>query len=252
MIVYNLDDLKLPKGKIGLWCIGRHIHDAHRFLYQKSKEKNDYVLGLYFHNWPLQIKQICNVENHQYYATEREDKPDQNVIKELEEKCYSVMIYTGDYTSFDNISLIRKEIEKQLPLKDFDPIGLVSLRTSQAIAYILNDKVKYHYRNGGTKDPWRKPYVKWHRKYYPHIEYELVDSIVNENGNSLDCCLPKNLNISKPLLRKGMRSIEDVKENIKDIEGLKIVYFQWDGDTINARFQYGDNPNNWWHAGLKE
>lgn len=257
MVVYNLNDLKnnLPDDKkIGLWSIGRHIHDAHRFLYQKAKNKCDHIIGIYWHNWPLQIEQICNVKNHQYYATKRENQVNKNVVREMEKKCDIVMIFTGDYTSFENnISLIQSDIKNQLPLENYkDDIGLVSLRTSQATAYMINKKIKYHYRNGGTKDPWRKPYVEWHRKYYPNIEYELVDSILDEKGNSFDCCSAKNLNISRPLLKKGMRSIEEVKEHIKDIKGLKIVYFQWDGETINARFQYGDNPNNWWHAGLKE
>jgi hypothetical protein len=165
----------------------------------------------------------------------------------MQDKCNVVMVYTGRYTSFENPQEIKREIERQLPLHDFDDIGLVSLRTSQAIKYVFNKKVKYDYHNGGLKDPWRKKYAEWHTKYYPEIEYELIDSILDEHGNSLDCCSPE---MTETLLLPEMKTIEDVKEHIKD-KNIKVVYFEIDDKTINARFQYGNDKNNWWHAGVK-
>ena len=50
-----------------------------------------------------------------------------------------------------------------------------------------------------------------------------------------------------------MRSIEDVQNHIKDVQDVKVVFFNYDSEDgyINARFQYKDSINDWWSAGIR-
>lgn len=262
-IVYNLEDLgkyvdKVQYKKIGVWSIGNHgeIHDGHRKCYQFVKKHSDFVIGVIFNTWMLQISQISQIE--------REVKTipiSKNMIKEIKSLCDIIMIYDKNYTSFKKPIELRKQAEYELPdnqlpkfIQDNNDI-LDSLRTAQAVKIVMNDLVPYHYNCGSLKDPWRYYYARWHNQKWLFRTYELIKPETDKFGQSLSDSYPQSLQekINKPLLLKEMRSIEDLQNNIKDIEGLKVLFFAYDPTTnyILARFYHDDFPNKWWNISLE-
>ena len=262
-IFYTLEDLgkKVDRiyanhKRIGAWFVGTKIHDGHRLLYNKAKNKCDYVIGVYCNTWSEQLYEIYG--RKQDVAVGINNK----TLNELVEKTDLVMVYANGYTSFIDPKGLRKRSEKELPDNELpgfiknDAQNIASLRTAQSFHIKFNEYVKYDYLGGGQKDPWRLYYKNWHDKYYPYIEYELVTSVLDEYGNCLASSVPENIKkqINKPLLVPGMRSIEEVIENVKDIDGLRVVFFNYNPENnfLNARFQCGDDENMWWNQGLSE
>jgi len=262
-ILYTLEDLEKEVDRIyashkhiGAWFVGTKVHDGHRFLYNKARKKCDFVIGVYCNTWSEQMYEVCG--RRQDVAVGINDK----TLNELVDKTDLVMVYANGYTSFTDTEGLKVRMEKELPKSELpnfvkdDAQNIASLRTAQAFNIRFNECVKYHYRNGGQKDPWRLCIKKWHGEYYPGIEYELITSILDEYGNCLASSIPENIKnqINKPLLVPGMRSIEEVVENVKDIDGLRVVFFNYNPENnfLNARFQCGDDENMWWNQGLSE
>jgi hypothetical protein len=172
------------------------------------------------------------------------------------------MIYDGEYTTFDKPKELRAQAEKELPdddLPDFirnNDLIMDSLRAAQAFKIVMNPKIRYHYHCGSLKDPWRFYYARWHNLKWKDRFYDLIEPEVDEFGQSISDSYPKILQekINQPLLLRGMRSIEDLRLNVSNIEGLEILYFVYDPNTkyILARFHHDDFPNKWWNVGLKD
>jgi len=262
-IVYSLEDLqKVCEGvnnKIGIWSIGNHgeIHIGHRKCYEFVKRNSDFIIGLIANTWMLQIAQISNNPISPIVLP-----ISKSAIKEVQDLCDVVMIYDGDYTSFDDPRALLGWAEESLPRSLLPPfiseneVVMDSLRAAQIFKKVLNSKVRYYYHCGSLKDPWRFYYANWHNKLWPDRFYELIDPAVDEYGQSISDGYPDSLRrkINKPLLLKGMRSIDDIKCYIQDIEGLEVLYFAYDPNTsyILARFHHDDFPNKWWNVGLKD
>lgn len=261
-ILYSLEDLKKEIDPIysnykyiGVWIVGTIIHDGHRFLYNLIQQKCDYVIGIYCNTWSKQLYEISGMKQDIALETNLD------TIDELVKKTNIVMIYSNDYTSFDKPTYLKNRSEKELPESNLpkfiykDEQNIASLRTAQAFNIMFNKYVKHHYRTGGQKDPWRFYMQQWHNKYYPYIEYELAESILDNYGNCLSSSVPSKIKeqIDKPLLLPKMRSINEVREHIKNIEGLRVVFFNYNPENkfINVRFQYKNNKNVWWNQGLK-
>lgn len=262
-IVYSLEDLqKVCEGvneKIGIWSIGNHgeIHDGHRKCYEFVKNNSEFIIGLVANTWMLQIAEL----------SKNPIKPvvppiNPNAIKEAESLCNVLMIYDGEYTTFDKPKELRAQAEKELPdddLPDFirnNDLIMDSLRAAQAFKIVMNPKIRYHYHCGSLKDPWRFYYARWHNLKWKDRFYDLIEPEVDEFGQSISDSYPKILQekINQPLLLRGMRSIEDLRLNVSNIEGLEILYFVYDPNTkyILARFHHDDFPNKWWNVGLKD
>jgi|WetSurSiteA1Bulk_404760.scaffolds.fasta_scaffold00566_3 hypothetical protein len=262
-IFYNLDDLgdyvnKIDK-KVGIWSIGNHgeIHDGHRKCYEAVKNNSEFIIGLIANTWLLQIAKI----------SEHPILPvilpiSKTAIKELEEKCNTIMIYDNKYTAFLKPKRLLKWAKESLPISTLpsfiseNELIMDSLRAAQMFKRTLNEKIKYSYHCGSLKDPWRFYYARWQNEIWKDRFYDLIEPSSDEYGQSISDSYPKSLReqINKPLLLKGMRTIEDLQQNIKDIEGLTILYFVYDPNTkyILARFCHNDFPNKWWNVGLKD
>lgn len=263
-VVYNLEDLgkyvdKIYSKKIGVWSIGNHgeIHDGHRKCYKAVKKNCDFIIGLIINTWMLQISQISKKQKD---VVTLPINP--KAIKEMKSLCDIVMIYDKDYTSFAEPQSLRIQAEHELPdnqlplfIQENDDM-LDSLRTAQAFKIVMNPLVKYHYHCGSLKDPWRFYYAKWHNQKWLFRFYDLIKPETDKFGQSLSDSYPKVLQkkINKPLLLKGMRSIEDLKNNVKDIKGLEVLFFAYDPNTkyILARFYHEDFPNKWWNISLED
>jgi hypothetical protein len=262
-VVYTLEDLgkivnKLNK-KIGIWSIGNHgeIHNGHRKCYEFVKANSTFIVGLIANTWMLQISQISKNPIDPVVLP-----INSLTIEELKSRCDVVMIYDGTYTSFDNPKKMLQLAEKSLPktlLPSFiqeNEVIMDSLRAAQIFKMILNEKILYHYHCGSLKDPWRFYYAQWQNKLWPDRFYDLIKPATDEFGQSISDSYPEvlRLKINKPLLVKGMRSIEDLKNNVKDIKGLNVLYFAYDPNThyILARFHHDDFANKWWNVSLED
>jgi hypothetical protein len=258
-IIYTLKELKEITnsfdGTISYWPMGYRIHDGHRHLLKLCKEKTDYVIGVYLNNW-YRMQQIV----FDYYS-KADPEIHQETINEMSEKTNVVFIYTGNYFGFseqDSKKLLNIAIE-QLPNSEIPEYIhqnkqlISSLRTAQVQVSTFKNKIRFHYHCGSMKDAWRPVYVDWYRKTYPETIYDLIDPILDSNGNSFTASVPDDIKqqITHPLLIPGMRTIEEVKEYNKDIPGLEVAWFHYDPNTkyLNARFQ---TKTRWWNFGVKE
>jgi len=55
--------------------------------------------------------------------------------------------------------------------------------------------------------------------------------------------------INKKLLYPHFKTLDDVKKNIKDIEGLDADEFFINNEWIQCKFYF--KPNYWWEEGIK-
>jgi len=258
MVIKNLDELglilKSVKKKIGIFGLSTNLHQGHRELLRVTREKSDFVIGIYYNTWPLQLAKI---------APEFVQEPPPlklDILNELEMKCDLVMLYDNGYTSFEDqdIEKIKNFCIESLPdssipknVVDF-PNAMAQLRASQIIKYIQHSKINYHIQVAGNKESWRFYYKEWVEKIF-NVEYYLIETVKDEKGNIYSSSRPKDLKCDIVLLEPWMRTKKDVEEQIKNIPDLSILKFIYDEiqGNIFVSFKYGNDPKNWWTEGIK-
>jgi len=116
----------------------------------------------------------------------------------------------------------------------------IELRGGMANKTMINEIIGPHYHCGGSKDCWRYYYVHWwHNIVFRKSTYDLVRPVKDATGNDISNSRSySGLEINKPLLKKGLRSREDVNFYNRDLSGLNCVSFFWRPETKSqhARF----------------
>lgn len=211
------------------------------------------MVGVYFLNWQYCRAIIGGAEHIDQLPIDLE------TVHELWEKCDLVWIMEGT-----DLGLPHDEIPErlaraidQLPdenIPEFvrnDKGQMATLRTSQVTRVPLLTHIPVSVCGGSLKDAWRPVYNVWHREQFPKIVLLWVDPLTDKYGNSYCSSMPAEMvaRITKPLLLPHFRSIEEVRENIKDIEGLSVTYFVYDPmmEYLYAQFTVGDR---YWNFGI--
>lgn len=255
-IVYNLDDLqtiynKESHGVKGMWGFHNKCHNGHIECAEITKKNSDWMLGIYWNNYGKGIETING-------TTEEVDKPIlQSDINELKKRSNVIMIFTGNYHPYMKYyDYLKSEFDKAFPYNFLKNNKLMITSQYGSLIYsvfirimmheIYNIKINY---NTNSKDRWKiVGYNQWCEKRFG-IKMKLIDSIKNELGNvmaSSFLTLPENLKkrVNKRLLQPYFKTIEDVKNNIKDIKNLEANDFFIKDGWVQCKFNF-KNHKKW-------
>jgi len=246
-IVYNFEDaaerLKEVEGRWGLWGFARNHHAGHDACLELTRANSDYIVGIYWRNTSYISEALLGYT----FLPRAGAIPDD--VDYLVKNTDLVIIMNEEYIPWRKYytdEQMLKRLRKQLP--DWclpqpivqDPLWYEELRGGMANKTMINEIIGPHYHCGGSKDCWRYYYVHWwHNIVFRKSTYDLVRPVKDATGNDISNSRSySGLEINKPLLKKGLRSREDVNFYNRDLSGLNCVSFFWRPETKSqhARF----------------
>jgi hypothetical protein len=257
VIVNDLHELNAvlstyPRETVGWSGVHHNMHDGHRYLHRVCRANSDISIGMYFSNFAYQIERLMG--GPVAISADRYSDSDVDALSKIHD---IVFVWKDDYFP-TSIPLMRDRLQKEFSdsrLHDlgcaYDPVQVGSFRGSQALVILCNDYFRYTHSYAGFKDAWRVPYSLWYNEQYPG-KLVLVEAQYDKNGNCFSgsmLSMPKDLlsRINKRLLLPTHRSIEEVRDHVKDIDGLEVMSF-FDmrnvTGTLHARFKLGSNSWN--------
>lgn len=263
-VVFSLKDLKEiydneSYGYKGMWAFHRNFHPGHDQCRIETIDKCDWVVGILWNNFAKGMELLTG------NSIDYDDPLHISDINILKNSSDAVMIFTGEYHPFleykDYIfEIVEKEFPKLQEKGIKQNIGLFnSLVYSIAIRLTIHEiyKIKLDYHASCGKDLWRfYRYTDWCKERFG-IEIEMTEPVTDQFGNNysnmknrIEPSLIKRIN--KKLIHSHFKNIDDVKEHIKDIEGLKIEFFSIDNNWMHVRFYFNDKPEStWWTEAIK-
>jgi hypothetical protein len=249
VVVYSLKELKdlYPStGTKGMWAFHANCHAGHIWCAEEA-QRCDWVVGVLYNNMADGEKWMTGYTSLKTYPI---TKSDIDILKKYSDVC---LILTGDYHPYKQYwSQIKNEFDEQFPISCLKEKGIIEdqdafnvLLYSVSIRFLLHGVYKMHfdYQAQGGKDRFRSiGYVDYVFDRWG-VKIDLLDSIRDENGNSISKTisgLPKNLKerINKPLLLSEFETIEQVQEHINTIEGLIVLNFYRMNGWVHATFQF--------------
>lgn len=255
VIVYSYEDLKklIPStGKKGLWCFQANFHDGHKKCAELAQHC-DCVVGILFNNRDIEERWMTGSTNYPHYPLTESDI---NYLKKYSDIGF---IITGEYSPHkEHWENIQKEIDENFPIECLKEKGILDDRDAYnglihgiAFRYILHGVygIYFDYQAQGGKDRFRVVGYSDYVKDRWGIELDIIDSVRNNYGNSISRTidgLPKELKdrININLLKPEFSNIDQVKEHIKNIEGLKVINFYKIRGWIYATFSF-DGYKEW-------
>jgi hypothetical protein len=259
-LVYTYEDIKKlePKsGLKGLWCFQTNFHSGHKKC-AEAVQHCDWVVGIIFNKRAEEEKWMAGVTNLKDTPLHASD------IEQLKNYSDVGLILTGDYHPYRKYwKEIKREFNENFPIECLREKGILDDRNSYngllhgvAFRYIIHGvyNLYFHHQAQGGKDRFR---VVGYREYvYDRwgVKIDIIDPELDEVGNSISQTingLPKNLKdrINKKLIQPYFKSIEEVRENVKDIEGLQVINFYRTDGWIHSTFQFkGYKP---WTEGVR-
>jgi len=224
-VVYRWEDvirLQPKDGKFGMWGFQANFHEGHKKCAEAAQHCN-WVVGVLWNN----ISEGYEVS-----------KRDIEALQKYSDVC---MICCGDYHPENNHrSLIEAECKKFTEETGVnDPIALLSIGDRVVMHDVYG--LKIHYQAQSVKDRFRVAgYADYVFKRW-NIYIDLLEPVRDEIGNSVSKTVQcSGIKINKPFLLPEFETIEQVREYIKDIEGLSVVEFYKDNKWIHAKFSFGD------------
>lgn len=262
-IVYNLEDLKKIYDKEsfgikGMWCFHSGCHDGHKKCGEITRKNCDWVLGVYWNNLAAGLKLLTGVSKEIDYPILQTD------IDELKKKCDVIMIFTGDYHPYvEHYDYLKHEFNKQFPPDLLKEKGIIqsnslygSLIYSTFVRIVIHEiyNIKIDFHTISAKDRWRFiGYDDWCEKRFG-IKMNMIEPVETKLGNVVSSSfssLPKNFQkrIDRKLLYPHFKTIEDVRNHIKDIKDLNVGDFNIEYGWIHCKFYFKNK--RWWTVGIK-
>ena len=240
-------------GPIGTWGVHTKVHDGHRYLYREISARCCSIVGVYYLNWQY-CREVIGGAKHI-----KQTPLDWQTLKEFLNKCAVIYLMAGTDIGFPH-SEIGKRVARaveQLPderVPEFirnDKEQMATLRAAQVFRTAMLEHIPLNVAAGSLKDAWRPIYNVWHREQFPQVLLLETDPIRDRFGNSYCSSMPEDITarITKPLLLPHFTSIEEVREHIKSIDGLGVVFFARDEMTnyMYSQFTVGDR---YWNFGI--
>ena len=255
IIVYSFEDLKKlqPKtGKLGTWAFHANCHAGH-IRCAEAAQHCDWVVGMMHNN-------MAEVERWMAGTTLLETFPvtqtDIDILKKYSDVCF---ILTGDYNPHkEHWESIKNEFSEHFPVECLKEKGIFQEQiTYNALLYAVAFRFLMHnvyelyfdYQAQCGKDRFRTAgYIDYLLDRWG-ISIDLIDSVRDEYGNSISntiAGLPKKLKdrLNIPLLLSEFETIEEVRDHIKSIDGLKVINFYRLNNWVHATFAF-DNYKSW-------
>jgi len=255
IIVYSYEDLKRSHptdGKKGMWAFHANCHQGH-IKCAEAAQHCDWVVGMLFNNMAEGERWMTGTTTLKEFSVSQSDI---DILKKYSDVC---LVLTGDYHPYkDHWSLIKSEFEEHFPIECLKEKGILEDQVSfNALLYAVSFRVLLHgvygiyfdYQAQSGKDRYRTiGYVDYVLDRWG-VSLDLIDAVRDEYGNSISktiAGLPKHLKdkLDIPLLLSEFESIEEVREYIKPIEGLKIINFYRMNNWIHATFAF-DGYKSW-------
>jgi hypothetical protein len=255
-IVYTTEEVaeRLPSNKkIGSWGFHENYHEGHKQILKKTQENSDYIIGVLWNNLAEMVTDIMGQSWEP--RTPIYDKD----VEFLCDNSDVVMIFTGNYRpwrdKFDKLDLLANALIEydELPFgrkEHRHPWEL--MRACQVMRLAMNRIWPPYYTCGSYRDIWRPSYREWYCNRFPGYEYELIEPVRDEHGNDISSTrLLSGHKATKCLLRKGLRSKEELEEYVSDQEGLEVTHFIWNEKSriMHGKFLYG---GQWFWICLKD
>jgi len=263
-VVFTLSDLKEiydrdAHGKKGMWCFHSKFHPGHAQNARMVNKKCDWVVGILWNNFAAGMEWMLGKTidvDTPIYTTDIE------VLKNMSDV---VMVFTGDYHPYDKhwhtISQVIKERfpdELLIKHKVKEQYNLYSsLIYSIAVRMMIHEiyGIKLDYQCASGRDLWRHVgYTEWVKERFGLTMDISLDAARDETGNVYSgmknkCPEKYTKRINKPLLLPNHKTIEEVREHIKDISELEIVNFAVNYGWVHGKFEFAGK--HWWTEGLK-
>lgn len=262
-IVYNLNDLKTiydkeSHGIKGMWAFHAKCHAGHKKCGEITRKESDWMVGFYWNNFAAGIEKITG-------KTREVDSPIlQYDIDELIKLCDVIIVFTENYHPYmEHYDYLKNEFDKVFP-PDFlkekkilqSPTLYGSLIYSVFIRIVIHEiyNINLDFHTNCGRDRWRMiGYNNWCEKRFG-CKMNLIEPILDKFGNSIsggEIRLPDNLKkrINKKLLKPNFKTIKEVENNIKDIEGLHVTNFIIEYGWIQCKFYF--DKYQWWTEGIK-
>jgi hypothetical protein len=255
ILVYSYEDLKKlhPENVTkGMWCFQANFHDGHKKC-AEAVQGCGWVIGFMFNNRAEEEKGMTGINTFQSFPI---NDYDLNMLRKYSDVG---VVLTGDYQPWKQYwNEILKEFDENFPIECLKENEILddrdqynTLLHSVAFRYILHKvyKINFDYQAQGGKDRFRSAgyidyvYDRW------GVKIDLLDSSKDDVGNSISRTitgLPTELKnkIDVQLLYPEFKSINDVRENIKHINGLKVINFYRMNGWVHATFKF-DNYKSW-------
>lgn len=264
-IVYTLEDLKKVYdedswGVKGQWNTHTRVHEGHIGCGRIARKRADWLMGVYWANCAAAIYQVAGE------ATQSDDpEPLQHNINHMREFCDVLFISKGDYFPFLKYKdYLNKEMEKDFPPSYLEETGLISsvwcrstLKFALFVKVLMHEiyNIKIDFQISSGRERWRSAgkYKQWNMDRFG-LDLMLIDPITDKFGNNYSGMkekVPKHLldRIDKQLLFPHYRTIEEVEQNIKDIDGLHVSDFVLEDGWVQCRFYF--SPDQWWAEGFR-
>jgi hypothetical protein len=249
IVVYSLEDVKKihPKTGIrGMWAFHANCHEGH-IRCAEFAQHCDWVVGVLYNNMIEGERWMTGITTGKDYPLLQSDI---DILKKYSDVC---LILTGDYHPYkQHWEKIKNEFSEQFPIECLKEKGVLedqnmynTLLYSVAFRVLIHGvyAIDFDYQAQGGKDRFRSigytDYVldRW------GVKLDLIDSVRDEYGNSVSKTisgLPKKLKdkLNKSLLLSEFKSIDEVREHINTIDGLKVLNFYRTNGWVHATFQF--------------
>jgi hypothetical protein len=250
-IVYSFEELKELKpinSNCGFWTLHANFHAGHQRC-AEAAQQCDCVVGMLFNNMAEGEKLLTGTTFLKTYPISQSD------IEALQKYSDICVILKDDYQPIkEYLKEIKDEFFEQFPTECLaekgileDQVSFNSLFYAVAFRYILHEVygIFFDYQAQCGKDRYRTVgyldyiYERW------GVKVDLLDPVLDDLGNVISKTiggLPKQLKnrIDKKLILPEFKTIEEVKSNIKDIEGLKVLNFYRMNGWVHATFMFDD------------
>jgi hypothetical protein len=255
IIVYSYEDVKRlhpSTGSRGMWAFQSHFHDGHKQC-AEAAQRCDWVVGMMFNN-------IAAAEIMLTGHTAHKDEPiigsDMGALVRYSDVA---LVLTDDYHPYKNyMDQIREEFEEHFPIECLMEKGILDdqstyteLYYAVAFRFMVHQVfgLQFDYQAQCGRDRYRVVgYVDYVLDRWG-VPIDLLDSVKDEFGNSVSKSiigLPKKLKdrLNIQLLKPEFTSIDQVREHVKLIDGLKVINFYLSRSWVHASFAF-DGYRQW-------